>query len=95
MGGIGTSGTTRHTETVNLSKVAEFHKEINGNLFNALSPLQIIKITDKKKHANVHDTKGVFMSKHVATALFSPCSLCPLGTLLTLGTFISNSIRGP
>ena len=41
---------------------------------------ELLKNPDKK-HANVYDTKGIFMSRHVATALFSPSSLGPLGTL--------------
>ncbi len=35
------SGTNWSTEVVHLSKFTDFHKEINGNHFNIVLPLQI------------------------------------------------------
>ncbi len=77
------SGTTWTTEMVDLSKFAEFGEDLNGNTFNIVTQLQIIKnikiMIFKCTFKEVHYTNMAV--RHVATALFSPCNLQPVGTL--------------
>ena len=74
---------------VHLSKLAEFREDLNGNTFNTVTQLQIIanikEMIFKCTFKEVHYTNRAV--RHVATVLFSPYNLQPVGTLIRVPIF--------